>query len=69
MNWAVGSFVCISILGWYVVYSSPGRVTCRRSHAAEQARMHDIIVQHEKRLESRSDHVQISEPGMSRLHS
>ena len=46
-----------------------GRETCRRSHAAEQARMHDIIVQHEKRLESRSDHVQTSEPGMSRLHS
>ena len=46
-----------------------GRETCRRSHAAERARMHDIIVQHEKRLESRSDHVQTSEPGMSRLHS
>ncbi|AXA51787.1 cytochrome c oxidase subunit 20 [Malassezia restricta] len=40
MNWAVGSFVCISVLGWYVVCSSPaGRHVVDRTRPSRRACM------------------------------
>ncbi|WFD41179.1 uncharacterized protein MJAP1_004174 [Malassezia japonica] len=43
-NWAVGSFLFVSVVGWE---------TCRRQRAAEQARLKHIMSEHARRREER----------------
>lgn len=48
VNWSVGTFLFISVVGWYVLTHSR-RETCRRSRAAEELQMRRIKEEYARR--------------------